>query len=675
MILEDGPFDDYARMMKGEYLRTPLLQRLVDPQPRKALLIGSCLTNYVLRKDLWCPSDLLLFNGGALQDLQGLVDGYDFVLLQIPLRAILRDGELWQARHDHAQDFEAAYDRARQLLCEYLDTCLRDCRHKPVFVGNFLVPVLNPAGRLLPRYDLRNLAYFVQRLNEDLERLLQQHNSPQLHLLDMDAIANTVGKRFLSDEFHNALNHAAPGEVDWGHELCPEESRFPRFDPVPAAHRHWDMQDAGLFGKMVSHELQSMLHTLTHATQIKLVVVDLDNTLWRGVASEEAEQLAGGMPAHVNRAFFNNFGIEDGSLYRLTEGYGYGITEALHYCKRRGILLGILSKNTHDDTVRNIERIYHGKLSLDNFVSVKINWEAKAENMRQMLSELNLLPGNVLFIDDNPLERAQMSAAFPDMPIIGRWIKYVKTTLHNSLLTDVPMVSAESAQRTEMLRGRLDARHHQAMAVGNGQAAGLQGLQIAIKVWALPADPAHAQVRRALELLNKTNQFNLNGMRLSADSLQKVMADGCQLLAMEGRDKFTAHGLVGVALVNRHGVLVQWAISCRVLGLQVEAAFLSELMRLTQLEQLVLHYQGTEKNFPLSAWVKKHCQHNQGLYVLARQPVPEHVQLDGKADVAQAGAVQAPAPAAASATQPLQPSGAAACTAAVQPSGTLPAMG
>jgi len=66
MLLEDDAFAAHAAHMKGEYLRTPLLAKLPRPEGVKALIIGSCLANYIIRKDLWCPSDLLLFNGGAL---------------------------------------------------------------------------------------------------------------------------------------------------------------------------------------------------------------------------------------------------------------------------------------------------------------------------------------------------------------------------------------------------------------------------------------------------------------------------------------------------------------------------------------------------------------------------------------------------------------------------------
>ncbi|MCE4556089.1 HAD-IIIC family phosphatase [Pelomonas cellulosilytica] len=622
MLLEDDSFAAHAAHMKGEFLRTPLLDTLPKPEGKKALIIGSCLANYVIRKDLWCASDLLLFNGGALQDISGIVGGYDFVLVQVPLRAILRDGELWHTPYAQPEAYEAAFEQARMRLQEYLAECLRGCADKSVFVTNFLVPVLNPMGKLLPKYDLRNLQFFIQQLNVELERLLQRRGAHNSFVLDADAVAATLGKRFTSDEFFNALNHAAPGEVDELNELDVGELEFPRLDPLPAKRLHWELHDARLFGRMLSHELQAMFMTLTQPTPIKLIVTDLDNTLWRGVLSEEANAHDGRIPERVNKAFYNNFGVDDGSLYRLAEGFPYGITEALHYCKQRGILLAIISKNSHDDTVRNLERVYAGKLRLDSFVSVKINWDSKAENMRQILQEVNLLPDNVLFLDDNPVERELMHQAFPKLKVMGKWIMYAKSTLHHSVLTEVPFISNESSQRTEMLRTALTHRdEYEASKAGNA----LDRLEIAIQVAEVPADPAAPAFARAVELLNKTNQFNLNGLRTSAADLQQLQLSGCRLFSLHARDKFTEHGLVGFALVNPNGILVQWAISCRVLGLQVERSFLNAVMRRLGLPRLVLHYVSTDKNFPLTTWLKSQCTQDGGLHTLPLTDDPGHV--------------------------------------------------
>jgi len=128
-----------------------------------------------------------------------------------------------------------------------------------------------------------------------------------------------------------------------------------------------------------------MLRTLRQIDQVKLVIVDLDDTLWRGVIAEEG----------IDRPM-------------VTEGWPAGLVEALVTLKKRGVLLAIASKNDEDRIRSFWPHLYGGRLELADFASVKINWQSKAENIAQILKETNLLPRNVVFLDDNPVERARL---------------------------------------------------------------------------------------------------------------------------------------------------------------------------------------------------------------------------------------------------------------------------
>jgi FkbH-like protein len=406
---------------------------------------------------------------------------------------------------------------------------------------------------------------------------------------------------------------------------------------MPAIQRHWPAPDAHLFGEMIANEVRAMWSTAHAANRIKLLVVDLDNTLWRGVLSEEIEGRAGQVSEAVNQRFYRQFGVADGSLYRLVEGWPYALMEALHWCKARGIVLAIASKNNEADTLANLQQAYNGLVDPASFVSVKINWRPKAENMREILQETNLLPGNVLFIDDNPLERQQMEAAYPDMLIMGRWMGYAKSVLHHSVLAQVPRVSDESARRTDMLKGSVAGRRalHAADAQPGDSGAALAAMAIRAQVDELPRALDGSAAARALELLNKTNQFNLNGTRLSADALDQALGQGCRWFSLAVSDRYTEHGLVGVAIVNRNGILVQWALSCRVLGLQVEAAFLQRVRQRLAREHLVLLYRPTERNFPLQAWMAAATAVVDGVHRLPAAPMPAHVAMTDTPDHAE----------------------------------------
>ena len=249
------------------------------------------------------------------------------------------------------------------------------------FVCNFLVPQQNPMGRLLPRYDLRNFVYFIEKLNEALGRELQLYKNA--YLFDFDQIVSTYGRRYLQDDAVWTISHgAALADSDF-------EQDAGRLEPLERVSRYYPLAVHKLVHCACS-ELLGMYRTIRQTDMVKLVLVDLDDTLWRGVAAEADEASS-----------------------TAREGWPLGFAEALMFLKRRGILLGVVSKND-EDRVRAIwQRIYGNLIRLEDFAVAKINWRPKADNIEEILGEVNLLEKSVLFIDDNPVERASIKAGLP----------------------------------------------------------------------------------------------------------------------------------------------------------------------------------------------------------------------------------------------------------------------
>src|SRR5262249_43269016 len=164
-----------------------------------------------------------------------------------------------------------------------------------------------------------------------------------------------------------------------------------------------------------------MYRTASQIDAVKLVVMDLDDTMWKGVSGEQ---------------------VDVGP--QMIEGWPMGVIEALQYLKRRGVLLGIISKNDEHRVRAVWDKILDQWLRLDDFVSVKINWQPKPENMLQVLRGVNLLPRNTLFIDDNPVERAAMKHAFPDIRVLGRFPFYLRRILLWAPEIQVPTITDES---------------------------------------------------------------------------------------------------------------------------------------------------------------------------------------------------------------------------------------
>ena len=133
------------------------------------------------------------------------------------------------------------------------------------------------------------------------------------------------------------------------------------------------------------------------------MAVDIDDTLWRGVAAE-------------------------GSL-GILEGWPMGFMETLLVLKKRGILLAIVSKNDEQFIQSKWNDIVQGQLSLDDFAVRKINFQNKAQNLAEIMREVNLRPENVVMVDDNPVERAAIQEQLPGVRVLGSHLYYLKRVL------------------------------------------------------------------------------------------------------------------------------------------------------------------------------------------------------------------------------------------------------
>src|SRR5207302_483463 len=195
------------------------------------------------------------------------------------------------------------------------------------FVCNFLVAQQNPRGRLQPRYDLRNFQFFIEKLNQALEEELRHYRNA--YLFDFDQIVSTYGRRYLQDDAVWTIAHGAVlTDFDW-------EKDQGRLEPVEEISHYYPLAAHELIPSIWA-ELTAMLRTIRQTDMVKLVLVDLDDTLWRGVAAEEAEVSS-----------------------TASEGWPLGFAEALMFLKSRGVLLGIVSKN-NEDRVREIWRRIYG---------------------------------------------------------------------------------------------------------------------------------------------------------------------------------------------------------------------------------------------------------------------------------------------------------------------------
>jgi FkbH-like protein len=514
----------------------------------RVMVVGSCLVEGYpaeLTKYWNCPCDYFLINNEPrLPALPHRPEEYDFQVVQIPLSSILPSAAYFRLEYADIAAYQRLLRDTEERLTRYLAAAMRwNTEHGLLtFVFNFLLPQQNAMGRLLPRYDLRNPLHFVEKLNEHLSGEIAGYRNA--YLFDQDQVKATFGRRYFQDDAVCRTNHnAALWSTDYDYDRSRLEPPLWIFDVYQL--RTIDFIRFDLI------EILSMYRTIRQIDQVKLVVVDIDDTLWRGVMAEGGDVSA--MPV---------------------EGWPIGVVEALGYLKRRGILLAIVSKNDEAQVKAIWKDYFGGLIDLDDFAVRKINWRPKADNLEEILGQVKLLPGSVVFIDDNPAERAAIVAAFPGVRAFGSNPLVWRRILLWAAETQVAAVTEESARRTEMVQAQV-AREQQRQQVS--RADFLSSLEIAMTLNEITRDD-HPWFPRVLELINKTNQFNTTGRRWTRQEFGAAFARGLRVLAFEVTDRYTPYGIVGVILVDGTRIS-QFVMSCRVVGLDVELAAIAEVMR------------------------------------------------------------------------------------------------
>lgn len=510
----------------------------------KVLFVGQCLLQPWIApiERTFAPDtrvDFVLFNHfmELQDDPPSRPADYAFQVVSPPLRIVLPETVYPNLAYSDSAAAEALFQGVCQRLDMVLDAAMKwNVRHGiQTFVTNFFVPQQNPDGRLLPRYDLRNMVFFIEKLNEHLAARIETYRGAAI--LDIDAISASIGRRYVQDD---AVWIFAHGSMLYDHDIHYDIRRIER-PPQPAT-AEFEIGTEAFVGE-VWGELVAMFRTLRRADSVKMVIVDLDDTLWRGVLAEE----------------------EAIQKYDA-EGWPLGLVEALLYLKRRGVILAIASKNEESVVARILEALYAPRLRLSDFALKRIDWRPKPETIAEMLEEANLLPENVVFIDDNPVEREAVARAFPAMRVLGDRLYAIRRDLLWSAETQVPTITRESERRGGMVRAQVDRERARRVM---SREDFLASLDVSMTIFEVrDRDPNFA---RAIELLNKTNQFNTTGRRWREDEMAGLLNAGMRMIGFTVADSFTDYGLVGIVLVESAGI-VQFVMSCRVIGLGVEEA-------------------------------------------------------------------------------------------------------
>ncbi|HEV2593866.1 MAG TPA: HAD-IIIC family phosphatase [Sphingomicrobium sp.] len=417
----------------------------------------------------------------------------------------------WRA-HRHAQE--------AVRLGEMLFDTVADLFECPVVV-HVPAPVLRHEGTIRERLadfltlPMRNRA--IQSLTRSFSEraATRSENGQAIMLIDEAKIASPIGLRAAGRYYHRlALQHPAR------------------------------------FGALVADLYCDILFVAAKLRKRKLVVCDLDETLWEGVVGE-------------------GLGVR----------HYHDRQKTLLSLKKRGVVLAINSKN---DPSKVTWDSADGQLSMDDFVSRQINWEPKSINMRRIAEHLNLKEKDFVFVDDRPDERAMIDEIYPQMQTLDACDSrsWRRLQIWAEILPARP-----DADRTKFYRQR-DAREAFISADAESGAAQRSAMYHKLELKLMIREAGQPDVVRITDLINRTNQFNMTAARVTRRQVfDWIGSEEARLMIADAEDRFGSMGTIAVLLLTRSHECFEipvFVLSCRVFGYGMEFAMLEESRKLAE---------------------------------------------------------------------------------------------
>jgi FkbH-like protein len=411
-----------------------------------------------------------------------------------------------------------------------------------VVQDNFVLPPLRPLGSLEASIPGSETA-FLARLNRELLASAPAH----VRIHDLDHIAGWYGKRaWFDDRFYFVSK-----------QPCALEA-------LPA----------------YASSVASLVRAIGGRSR-KCLVLDLDNTLWGGVVGDDGvEGLRLGQGSPEAEAFL-------------------AFQRYVRSLRERGVILAVCSKNDEKNARGPFERHPEMVLKLEDISCFVANWGDKAQNIREIAKRLELGLDALVFVDDNPVERALVRTELPDVvvPELPEDPAEYAATLDRHRCFELAALTEEDRHRADYYRQ--NALRADAQVSQTDLESFIAGLDMVATIRPIDA----LDLARATQLTNKSNQYNLTTRRLTEAEMQQIAADP-RRVARTFRlcDRFGDNGLVSVVVGREEGdalFLELWIMSCRVLSRGVEHAVLNHLWteaRTRGLRRLLGVYIPTERN-------------------------------------------------------------------------------
>ena len=358
-----------------------------------------------------------------------------------------------------------------------------------------------------------------------------------------------------------------------------------RYDAAMLINWKYYFMSQTLLNPKLAHDFEqwwSRVEEEMSSVRKKCLVLDLDNTLWGGVLGEDGID-----------------GIRLGGDYP-GKAYTYW-QQALLQLAGSGVILAVCSKNNESDVQEAWDKNPHMVLKREHFSALRINWQDKATNLRELARELNIGLDSMVFVDDNPTERELVKQMLPEVTVPDFPEKPYQLMTFYKMLVDnyfrIYKVTEEDRHKTEQYRANAMRQAEQARFTD--MESYLYSLDLQLDI--IPADEHN--LPRIAQMTQKTNQFNLTTRRYTEADVQQYLDQGWRIYCMSVRDRFGDNGITGTIFLKPMDddrlSIDTLLLSCRILGKGIEEAFVKtvfNLMRLDGYRHVEADYLPTARN-------------------------------------------------------------------------------
>lgn len=309
------------------------------------------------------------------------------------------------------------------------------------------------------------------------------------------------------------------------------------------------------FGKWFAAEIIAI-----EMNRKKCLVLDLDNTLWGGVVGEDGihgVKIGGDYPGNAY-LYFQRYILE---------------------LARQGVILAVCSKNNLDD----VKQLWHNNsnnlITDDNLSAFRINWQDKATNITEIAKELNIGVDSIVFVDDNPTERELVKGMLPEVSVVDFPAQPygLPAMIENISQQYFKIYSLTNEDTAKVEQYKANAQRNRVQGGFSNMDDYIRSLEIVLSI----DEISSSTIERVAQLTQKTNQFNLTTKRYTQSDIEHILRNGGVGWTLNVSDKFGDSGITGVLIAKLDGNSANidtLLLSCRVLGKDIETAFVNEIL-------------------------------------------------------------------------------------------------